>query len=198
VRIAEKAGPSRTPSYIAAHVLKALEIIGSTLGVGRQQLARELGIGEGTVRTLVRRLKGEELIEISRGGMSLTEKGADMLNDMLERMRSTELRETGITVGKSNFAVLVKGSAKHVQNGVEQRDSALIVGARGATTLTYRGGQLRIPGLGMDIPSKLENELISKLEPSEGDVLIIGAADEPLMAELGAKAAALELIEKSA
>ena len=194
--MAERSGPSRSPSFIAAHVLKALEIIESALGVGRQQLARELGIGEGTARTLVKRLKNDGLIEISRGGMVLTRKGTEMLNRIIERMKSAELGEMGITVGRSNFAVLVKGTADHIRNGLEHRDSALLVGAMGATTLTYKGGCLGIPGMVADVPSKLEHELISKLKPEEGDAIIIGTANDPLLAELGAKAAALELIDK--
>ena len=196
--MAEKSGPSRSPSFTGAHILIALEIIGSTLGVGRQQLARELGIGEGATRTLVKRLKDEGLIEISRGGMRLTGRGADMLSNIIKKMRSAKLGETGITVGHNNFAVLVKGTAEYVRNGIEQRDSALLVGAMGATTLTYRNGHLTMPGMGVAIHQELEDELISKLKPDEGDALIIGTADAPLMAELGAKAAALDLIDKKA
>ena len=192
--IAEKAAPGRFPSYSPAHALKAIEIISSGSDVGRKQLASGLGIGEGVARTLVRRLRGEGLITISRGGMALTERGRELLVKLHGRISGAELSPTGLTVGAYDYAVLVVGVAGRIGGGVEQRDSALLAGARGATTLVRRGERFTLPGLEVEPSPMLSEELAEKFRPSDGDVVIIGTADEMLDAEIGSKSAALELL----
>jgi len=192
--IAEKAAPGRFPSYAPAHVLKAIELISSGSDVGRQQLASILGIGEGAARTIVRRLRGEELITISRGGMALTEKGRALLVTLYKRFSGVDLTSTGLTVGRCDYAVLVRGAAGKISSGVEQRDSALLAGAKGATTLVFRNGRFQMPRLEVEPSPILAEELTKKLKPSEGDIVIIGTADRSLGAEIGSKSAALELL----
>jgi len=194
-KIAEKTAPGKQPTFIAAHILKAVEFIEAGLGVGRQQLAKELGLGEGTTRTIVKRFRDEGLIEVTRGGMTLTARSNTMLNDIRKRVSSTKLSQAGITVGAYDYAVLVKGVTSQVKSGIEQRDSALMAGAKGATTLVYRGNQFHVPGVDVTPSVLLVRELICRLKPEEGDVVIIGTADSILKAELGAKSAALELLE---
>ena len=192
--IAKKAAPGRYPSYTPAHVLKAIELISSGSNVGRQQLASSLGIGEGSVRTIVRRLKGEGLIAINRGGMALSEKGKELLKTLYKRISATELTNTGLTVGKHDYAVLVRGAAGQIDSGIEQRDSALLAGAKGATTLVFRGKKFQLPRLEVAPSPALVNELVEKLKPEEGDIVIIGAGDRMLDADIGSKSAALELL----
>lgn len=195
--IAEKTAPGRPPAYSEAHALKALELIGSQRGIGRQQLSRKLELGEGTIRTLIRRMKKADLIEVSRGGMMLTSRGRETLSDLARHISTCELPETRITVGPINCAVLVKGAIGNVGSGVEQRDAALIAGAEGATTLVYEGGKLLMPGTEVEIDPLTENYVLEKLNPIDGDVVIIGTASSQLDAEIGAKSAALKLLEKT-
>ena len=195
--IADKAAPGRYPSYTTAHVLKAMELISSGSNVGRQQLASSLGIGEGSVRTIVRRLKGQGLIEIDKAGMELSGKGKELLKALSKRISATELTSTGLTVGKYDYAVLVRGSAGKINSGVEQRDSALLAGAKGATTLVFREKRFQLPRLDVAPSPALSRELAEKLKPGEGDVVIIGTADRMLDADIGSKSAALELLKVS-
>jgi len=196
-RLSRSMASGSAPAYGEAHVLKAIEIIGSLAGIGRKMLSKELGLGEGTVRTLVKRLKDEGILESSRGGMFLTNLGEKLLSDLHESIRATELEETIITVGRFNYAVLVKGSASEIKSGVEQRDAALIAGAKGATTLIFKEGCFHIPSLDIEFPERVGRRLIERLSPGEGDVIIIGTADNLLEAELGAKSAALNILNKS-
>jgi len=192
--LSEKAAPGRPPAYSDAHVLMALERLSSSEGVGRQQLSRELGLGEGTARTLVDRLKGEGLIDTSRRGMSLTPLGLEVLGEAHGALRGASLPETEITVGYANYAVLVRGGRDLVRLGVEQRDAALLAGAKGATTLVWDGVELRMPGADSEIEPQLEDLIVRELGPEEGDVIVIGTAETGLGAEVGAKSAALELL----
>jgi DNA-binding transcriptional regulator LsrR (DeoR family) len=193
--MAEKAAPGRFPSYAPAHVLKAIELISLGFNVGRQQLASSLGIGEGAARTIIRRLNGEGLIAIRRGGMTLTERGKELLNLLYNRISVMELPSTGLTVGRFDYAVLVRGSEDKISSGVEQRDVALLAGARGATTLVFRGKRFHLPRLEVEPSPVLAEKLIEGLNPDEGDVVIIGTGDRMLDAEIGSKSAALELLK---
>ena len=192
--IAGKVAPGRPPAYSLAHALMGLELIGAGLGVGRQQLAKELRLGEGTIRTMVSRMRGLGLVNASRGGMSLTEKGREVLAELADVMSTSEIPETSLTVGSENHAVLVKGASAKVFLGIEQRDAALISGALGATTLVYEGGSLRMPGTAEDLDTGRSHLVLGDLGPGEGDVIIIGSSVDAFLAELGAKAAALELL----
>ena len=100
-----------------------------------------------------------------------------------------------ITVGVANFAVLVKGAASKVKRGIEQRDAAIMVGAQGATSLIMQDGRLRMPGMDETIGAEIERIIQERMELCEGDALIIGSSDDLFLAEIGAKSAALILLE---
>ena len=193
-QVVAKLAPGRPPAYSLAHALMGLELIGAGLGVGRQQLARELRLGEGTIRTMVSRMRGLGLVNASRGGMSLTEKGREILAELAEVMSTSKIPETSLTVGSNNHAVLVRGASAKVGLGIEQRDAALIAGALGATTLICEGGGLLIPGTSEELDPETRRLILARLSPGEGDTIIIGSSGDPYLAELGAKAAALELL----
>jgi len=195
--VSEKAAPGRPPAYSEAHVLKALELIGSGEGVGRQQLSRELRLGEGTVRTLVGRLRGLGLLSTSRGGMALTPGGQRLLTAFGEMFSTAEFPDTRMTVGSKNFAVLVRGAGRKIRRGVEERDAAMIAGAEGATTLVYDGERLRMPGVEMELDPMTVDHVHESLRPGKKDVIIIGSADDLFEAEIGAKSAALKLLERA-
>jgi len=198
-RVASKIAPGRTPLFTEAHVIKALEEIEAEGQVGRIKLSEKLRLGEGTTRTLVKHLKKEKLIKISRSGIGFSEYGTKLLSTLrTEISREVEVPPSPLTVGTFNIAVLVRNAGSAVKYGLEQRDAAIMTGARGATTLIFSNNRLRMPGVTedvfKDIPS-IREALLSKLEPKENDVIIIGSAEDKRSAELGAKIAALELLK---
>ena len=194
-RISESSS-GRFPSFTEAHALKALELIGEGAGIGRQQLSRELGLGEGTVRTLLSRMKAAGLLETSRGGTTLTSKGHELLKRFGELIPAGEVPETDATVGPRNYAILVRGAGESVKKGIEQRDAALIAGADGATTLVHDGDGLVMPGVEVEVDPSTAKHILDAFKPCRGDVVIIGSARDPLDAEIGAKSAALRLLER--
>ena len=193
--ISGKSSTGGTSSFTPAHVLIALECIGLGKGIGRQKLSRRLRLGEGMMRTLIRRLKVLDLIETTRGGMSLTLIGESLLNELNEVIKAADFPSTPITVGVANFAVLVKGAASKVKRGIEQRDAAIIVGAQGATSLVMQDGRLRMPGMDETFDDEIERVIHERMEIFEGDVLIIGSSNDSFLAEIGAKSAAMTLLE---
>jgi len=181
-------------------VIKALEIIGGAEAVGRIGLSKELGLGEGATRTLVKHLKNEGMIKVSKYGIVFSEYGKKLFSDLRSRIsEGVEVPPSPLTVGSFNMAVLVRGVARVVRRGVEQRDTAIKAGALGATTLIFSRNKLTMPSIGEEdvfkgIPS-IREILLSKLRPKENDVILIGSGENKRIAEIGAKMAAFELLK---
>jgi hypothetical protein len=176
----------------------ALEDIGNMGTVGRLKLSKDLQLGEGETRTLVRHLQKEGLIEISRTGISLSVAGRKLLSGLKAVLsEQVEIPSSPLTVGRFNVAVQIKGMKSSVRYGLEQRDAAITAGAKGATTLVFTNNRLAMPGTG-EVLSETGSSIVgvlSKLSLKEGDVIVIGSADDRFKAELGVRAAALELLK---
>jgi DNA-binding transcriptional regulator LsrR (DeoR family) len=197
-RVAAKSAPGRSPSFAEAHLLKALEDISFQKTVGRMKLGKDLQLGEGEARTLIKHMKNEGLIEISKSGISLSTLGTKLLSNLRTFISEPkEIPVTSLTLGKFNIAIKINGAKTSVKYGLEQRDAAIIAGAKGATTLIYSKKRIYMPGTNEDISTNdpsLSNAL-KTLNLKENDVIIIGSADEKTKAELGAQAAAIELLK---
>jgi Domain of unknown function (DUF4443) len=57
----------------------------------------------------------------------------------------TGIQKSSITLGKFNYAVLVKNMTDAIKSGIEQRDIAIKAGAVGATTLIFKNVIFLIP-----------------------------------------------------
>jgi predicted transcriptional regulator len=198
-RVAAKIAPGREPFFMGVHVVKALKTIDAEGPIGRVKLSKTLGLGGGAIRTLVKHLETEGLITISKVGIVLSDSGKKLFFDLKSRIsKETEVPESSLTVGPYNAAILVKDAANFVKHGLEQRDAAIKVGALGATTLIFSRDKLNMPGTEEDAfkdNPPIRVELVSKLQPRENDVIIIGSANDKLTAEYGAIAAALETLK---
>ena len=195
-RISSKYSPSRNLSFGIAHIFKTLQLASAYGHVSRSLLCKELNLGEGSVKTLIRHLKMNEMIITSKLGTMLTNKGKIILRDLLTLIPSeTKIPKSSITLGKFNYCVLLKNSAKLIGSGLEQRDEAIKLGATGATTLIFSNGKFFIPETEYDALNKeniIRNLLIEKLKPKDNDVIIIGSDDNNKnTAELATKGAAL-------
>ena len=195
-KVSAKLTPGPSPSFMEAHVLKALELV-SEQSIGRVALGRILGLGEGATRTMIKHLREAEMIRVNRKGISLTEMGELFLARLHGVVsKGVEAPKGSHTVGEYNYAVLIRGGSDHVRLGVEQRDAALIAGAKGATTLLYDGVRFQMPGMDIDLDPSLTQFLLDRLKPETGDIVIIGTADDLSAAEIGAKTAAIELLKE--
>jgi len=200
-RVTRKIAPGPAPSFNEAHVVKALEIIGKSGTVGRIRLSKEVGLGEGTTRTLLKHLKNEGITQSSRSGISFSETGKKLFSDLRSKVsEGVDVASSPLTVGSFNIAVLVRDSAQAVGSGMEQRDTAIKSGASGATTLVFSGNKLSMPACVNDISestSSLHDEIVTKLNPNENDVIIVGSGENRKLAEIGAKMAAIKLLKNN-
>ena len=197
--IAKKIAPGRSPLFSEAHVIMALDEIESQGDIGRKKLSEKLGLGEGATRTLIRHLVREKLVIISKSGNNLSKKGVKLYSALRAVVsRGIKIPQSSLTAGPINVALLVRKASSAVKDGVEQRDTAIKAGARGATTLIYSKGRLIMPGVTgnvfKDNPS-VHSAILSRLEPKENDVIIIGSAEDKRSAELGANMVAIQILE---
>ena len=194
---AQKA-PGPQPSFSVFDLVTAIELIAKEGPIGRGRLAEELDLGGGAIRTLIKRLMESGLIDTSKLGCSLTEKGSKIWNEIREIIpQRVRLLENDLTFAVYNVAVLVKGRADRVRDGLEQRDATVAAGAKGATTLIFKDKKLIVPhvsqDLAMDFPEAFK-QITEKMRIEENDVIVIGSADAPKRADYGALAAAWTLI----
>jgi predicted transcriptional regulator len=178
------------PRFAEVHVRKALELIAEHKTIGRKQLAKKLGVGEGSMRTILNQLKKQSLITSSRGGHTLTANGRSALGKPLEFV---QVDAGDLTVGDVDVATIVQGVAAKVKKGIEQRDEAIKAGADGSTVLIFKSGKLRFPDGFLEVKKEASDVLLKALRPSEGDVILIGTASDAVKAEAGARAAARSL-----
>jgi predicted transcriptional regulator len=198
--VSKTPSPGPAPAFTAVHVSRAILYIGDQGPIGRIELSRKLGVGEGAIRTIIRHLTKAKLVVIAKGGCVLTQRGTVLyksLRSKLSEIRMVNARQ--LALDKASAAVLVRGSGKLVNRGIEQRDAAIRVGATGACTLVYKNGKLVMP------MSESENwilqphdllyaELREAFSLNNDDVITIVSAPNQELAEHSAMAAALTLL----
>ena len=193
----EKApGPSTTFSMF--HIYYALELM-SQKPIGRNKLAQKLGVGDGAIRTIVHRLTEAGLATTAKEGMSLTPKGSTTWLQFQQLFpKAVEIEKNQLAHSDYNFAILVKGSGQKVKSGIEQRDAAIMGGAKRAIAIICRNGHLIIDSVSNSIEAEYPEaakKIIEDLQPEDNDVIIIaGSDDSPLKAKRGAFAAAWVLM----
>ena len=185
-------GPA--PRFTNLHVWKTMHNIAKDGKVSRKHLTKNVGVGEGSIRTILIQLKKKNFIKITQAGVSLTEKGKKFLDK--HKIKIVRINAKNIVVGKYTVSAFIKNRGHKIRYGLEQRDEAIKNGATGATTIISREEKLAAPGitdnLKKDYPDVAE-QIFSKFEIEKNDVVIIGSGDSLKKAEDGAIAGALSL-----
>lgn len=197
-RITREKAPGPSPTFSVLHVLHAIELIAKRK-IGRGKLAEKLKVGKGAARTIISRLKETGLISTSKVGCALTDEGLRLWNEYRSIFKKkVEIGKNELTLANCNFAILAKNRGHKIKSGIEQRDAAIMAGAKGATTVLYKDGCLIIPSVSddavRDFP-EAANQIIEVLQPEENDVIVIGSAESLEKAEYGALAAAWTLVD---
>jgi len=179
------------------HVFKTLQLIKNRGHISRDLLSKELGLGEGSIRTLMRHLQMNYMIKATNAGTTMTQKGEALLTELLSSISAEmSLPKCSIALGKFNYVVLLKQYSHAIKSGIEQRDAAIKIGAKGATTLLFKQNKFVMPSnTNYDTLQKepeISKLLTRMLNPEEGDAIIIGSDDtHKKRSELAAKNAAL-------
>ena len=157
--------------------------------LGRQELAVDLGLGEGTSRTILEILKKKNLLDSTKNGHFLSKKGADMLNQILKSVSiPMEVKIKEIYPEYKKIAIQLKNTP-NLKEIYRLRDIAVKIGAEGAMILRFKHG-LYAPESDYNFDY---GELEKNFEFEDGDVLVIAFSNNKRNAENGAFAIAAEL-----
>ncbi|MCW4000144.1 MAG: hypothetical protein NWE93_07880 [Candidatus Bathyarchaeota archaeon] len=196
-QLSGKKAPGPSTSFTIFHVYYALELMAQK-PLGRNRLAEQLHVGDGAVRTIISRLRDAELIETSKEGCNLTEKGRGIWRQFEEIFPcQADLPRSELYPSEYNHAFLVKNSGQKVSSGIDQRDAAIIAGARKAIVIVYKKGHLCIESISDDVAKQYPQaakQIMDRLEPKENDVVVVAGAETAMKAKRGAFAASWSLV----
>lgn len=194
LKLKEKTMIGSEARYSDADIYWALVLLSRGKRMGRRDLADEMGIGEGSIRSVMNILKDSRLVEVYQTGAIITELG----NALLKRIPviPASVVVPGSVVGDCHWSVVVKGVSYKIRVGREQRDAGIRAGALGCTTIVYRKGELMIPPDWVldDKAPESASEIRAMPFMDEDDVMIIGSADNIRGAVNAAVNAAFELL----
>ena len=143
---------------------------------GRKTISEVLGLGEGSVRTLLRKLSLLDLISSTQRGHSLNERGEELLRKMGEKF--SEAKEVGEIEGYPAYAIVVRNPPEF--KSIELRDEAIRFFAKGAMILIVRGGKPAFPEDNRPLEETMP-EISRKLEGlfklSDGDMVVVTWAE---------------------
>ncbi len=208
------------PSFERVHVILALFIFGENPeGIGRYRLQKELMIGEGTAKSLIKKLNEKKnfvavVVETKRKGHVLTELGLKYLEKIktiipiIERGESSVLKDIIVEPEETSvYFCLVKNASHKITDGINQRDAAIKINGFGATCLVYSGKNLIFPSksysgisnndsiVNKELQKYFESKLTErKVKLENNDVVAIGSGDSPQKARIATLNAALTLI----
>ena len=204
IRLSEPADGRVAPAFKPHHAAVGLIMIGREQPLGRYELCDKMSIGEGSARTLLKRLSEAEYIEPEgKQGQKLTTNGQRLFNEVSRDVPiGLMLDVRQLVMYEYAYANLVKDKASIVTDGVRQRDEAIIQGGygkAGATTLIQRDVRIVMPPDDFHILLAYEPEtllIIESLRPENNDVVIIGSADDPNLAREVSMAAVMTLLRE--
>ncbi|MBC7120199.1 MAG: DUF4443 domain-containing protein [Candidatus Methanosuratus sp.] len=198
VRSLSKPSQPKGPSaaYTPVHVIKALLVIESSKSVGRVMLSRTLGIGEGSVRTIIKRLQQQSLISVdSIGGCALTQEGRNVLSQIKKGMiASGQMDLSGMGIAYPAFAVQVRLDVK--PSILKLRDVAIRWGAEGAIVFSASGRRIVVPSITDDLSQTSPltyYELVNRFRLEDEDHVVAAFAPDFASAETSALAVFLYL-----
>jgi hypothetical protein len=183
-----------SPNFDVVHKVRAILAL-SRGPVGRKRLVKILGLGEGSVRTIIKHLSSEGLLESDRLGHTLSAQGERKAAQILGKISAPEEVDLSQVFGGRQAIVIVKNGREKIGNAIGLRDIALKAGADGAIIMFYDGA-LKFPGKDMK-PTKYPeiSEPLKELELKNGDAIVVSFAKNLNKAQDGATAAALKMTD---
>jgi len=169
------------PNYDSIDVVRVLFQIKSP--VSRYDLMKRVGLGEGTIRSILDILKKNKMITSDKKGHALSKKGSDMINQLAKTMSFPKQVFLKMYEKEKSSSLLLK-NIKCKRSGCRERDIAVKNGSNGA--LLFKGNFI-IEGYNF---KELEKEY-KKL--NRNDLLIVCFADNYNTAERSVIAVAYAL-----
>ena len=175
------------PNFVKIDILRCF--LRFQKNIGRQELAKELELGEGTVRTILENLKQKKLLDSTKKGHRLSKKGEETLDEIHKSISAPkEVAMQNIYPHSKKIGVLVRNVSR-LGELYRLRDIAVKHGADGAVILRFED-RLYAPESDYNQDYK---ELEKYFDFENNDALIIAFSNAKRQAENGALAIAVEL-----
>ncbi len=185
-----RSGPASR--YSDAYLFMVLDSLHRNGCMSRKALVDDIGLGEGSVRSMLNVLKSWRWIEVNRAGSTLTEFGKASFEGF--GIRYVDFCDRKYVLGGCQQAVIVAGAASKVTNGMAQRDLAVMNGAIGASVFVMRDGKILFPTIwDMDEGDPEAAGRIRATGLKEGDALVVVGSDDPLRSKAAAAAVGLAM-----
>lgn len=160
-------------AYTTYHILKSLSLMRER-PIGRPNLERNLGIGEASARTLLRRLRELGLVRKTSNGHVLTEKGKKVIEKINNLIK---IKYIGRFFGSNEGYVIIISGLRPPKNLVDVykiRDYLVIHNCRFPLVLGgFEGKKLLLPGIPEEIILRISEMVKSLLGSVNRGVLII-------------------------
>ncbi len=161
-------------AYSVYHILKTLSLMREK-PVGRPYLEKMLGIGEASVRTLLKRLRDLGLIEKTRAGHILTEKGIDVITKIDNVIK---IRNVGniFETDKDNYVIVIYNlnPPRNLVEVYKVRDYLVMHGCRSPLVLGgFEGDKIYLPGIPNDFGLKILKAIKNALDLVNRGVIMI-------------------------
>jgi len=175
--------------YSEAHVYLVLDMLVSNGVSSRAAISDELGVGEGSARSLIEIMRRWRMVSVSRAGVEATEDGKRVYRDIPLR-----LIDFGELPGKGYlFGVAVQGIADRFTDGNAQRDLAIRHGAEEACVFALReGNTLRMDAASRWLDAEDAEKAVAGLK--EGDLLVLLLGKDIRSAKASAASVGIELV----
>ncbi|MFX1415310.1 MAG: DUF4443 domain-containing protein [Promethearchaeota archaeon] len=201
IQLAGAAEGRVAPAFRPHHAAVALVMIGREQPLGRYELCENLSVGEGSARTLLKRLtEADYIAPEGKQGQRLTSKGRALFDTVSRDVPlGLFLDVPELVMHKIAYGNLVRKKGDSVRDGIRQRDEAIIqagYGNAGATSLVMKEGILIMPPGDFYPLTEYETEtllILDSLRPQENDAIVLGSADNPNVAREVSMAAVMTL-----
>jgi len=151
-------------------------------GLSRARLQELLGLGGGSVKSIIKYMKKHKLVSTSRAGSSLTRKGMNIIRKMRVLVpKMCRINLEYLSVGKVNYAALLRGVKISISEILKMRDMVVRLGGTGVVFLFYKEGRVEIPYVVEDLKSVSNSDYVKicEIDPQEGDsIIIVGGEDK--------------------
>ena len=145
--IVSRKGSSKVLTFSIPHVFKALQLLAEEQFVSRATFGREIHLGEGAVKTLILHLKEAKIIDSTKSGSYLTEKGQKIVKQIQKVLpKECKIKKCKLIPGKNNHAIILKDYSSAIKYGLEQRDYAILYGSSGCITILFQENKFMFPG----------------------------------------------------
>ena len=167
------------PSFGDSHIIHALFNMRDRK-TSRSELINSLGIGEGSVKTILTRLKKKGFVDSSNTGHWLSERGIQKIKDLEELFTApAALDSDDMISGASTGFCIIRGKAGMISgNGTAETLIGLMQGATACVILVKSGGKLVFPGESMGLDGY--QDTVSELETRgirEDDAVVLACSN---------------------